>query len=363
MIILFTYILFYVFFFGGIVFLGFSRLDAKRRSKNPQNPRVHLEQITVIVPFRDESSRIQTLLDSINNSKKLPARFIFVDDHSNDDSADVIFANLSISNYDIITNSKEGKKSAIRTAMKMVETDFVLTMDADVWFDENYFEGLKNLEAKDMLILPVVMYGKGVKSLFEMDVLLANAFNVGISGIYRPVIASGANLLFRKKEFDEVDSFSKHEYIASGDDVFLLNDFRNANKYLEVSIDSNNSVNTQAPNSWNEFFMQRLRWIAKTTKVKDSLSTVLAVIQFLFSISFYVIFFGFMFSQEYRLVIFFFGIKTMLDIMFFAPYFVRIGKGNRLLFFPIYEVFFPVYSLMLMVGMVAGKLSWKGRKV
>lgn len=364
MMTMLTYFLCYVFFFGGFVFLGFSRLDAKRRNKNPKSPRISLDEITVIVPFRDETSSIGTLIQSINQSHSLPARFIFVDDHSNDDTADVIYRFIEKARYDIITNKGIGKKAAIRSAISLVETKYVLTMDADVWFETSYFTSLTELEAKDLLVLPVVMHGKGAKSFFELDVLLANALNAGISGVARPFMASGANLLFQKDVFQQIDSYENHKHIPSGDDAFLLSDFVLHKKFIELSNDPRHQVNTAVPDTWKALLSQRIRWVGKTTKVKDQLATVVGLIQFIFSMLFYIILISLIFYwQVYQLAIFFFAIKTLLDLVFFSPYFSRFNKANRLLLFPIYELLFPIYSLVILGGMIFGKWSWKGRRI
>ena len=94
---------------------------------------------------------------------------------------------------------------------------------------ENYFEKLEKLSPADLYILPAVLISKRwYGHFFEVDLLLVNALNTGLSGLKRPIIASGANLLVRKSAFEQYDCYETHAHIPSGDDIYLLRDFRSA---------------------------------------------------------------------------------------------------------------------------------------
>ena len=63
-------------FFGGIVFFGGELARVKGRKKENL---ISLDQVTVLVPFRNEEKRIGKLLSSIRNSKRLQQQIIFID--------------------------------------------------------------------------------------------------------------------------------------------------------------------------------------------------------------------------------------------------------------------------------------------
>ena len=73
---------------GALVFLGWFRQQVKE--KKAKNARVLLEEITLIIPFRDEAHRLEGLLSSIVSSERQVNSYIFVNDHSSDDSATLI---------------------------------------------------------------------------------------------------------------------------------------------------------------------------------------------------------------------------------------------------------------------------------
>ena len=55
------------------------------------------------------------------------------------------------------------------------------------------------------------------------------------SGNLNPIVASGANLLFNKEIFLEIDSIESHIDTSSGDDAFLLQDFKLNDQKIELA--------------------------------------------------------------------------------------------------------------------------------
>ena len=47
--------------------------------------KINCEDLTVLIPFRNEQENLSMLLKNINELKKVPSRFIFINDHSDDD--------------------------------------------------------------------------------------------------------------------------------------------------------------------------------------------------------------------------------------------------------------------------------------
>ena len=213
-----------------------------------------------------------------------------------------------------------------------------------------------------MYILPVVFNAKNwLESLFELDPLLVNAANCGISGWNRPILASGANLMFSRTAFQELDNFARHKHIASGDDMYALRDFREGGAEIRLITGSALAVSTETPQSVKEFFHQRLRWIAKTGDVKDALSTLLAIFQVLVTCTFLGLLLFSAFQLEWKSFWAIVGLKTSVDLVQFFPYFFRVKRLRILLFIPFYEVLFPIYSLSILIAVLFVKPIWKGR--
>ena len=336
----------------------------KERTYLQKGNKLKLAEITVLIPFRNEEKRITDLLESILKSSVLPSKFLFIDDHSSDKSVAKIYATLRDFPFEILTvpEGEFGKKKALRIGIEAVETPFFLTLDADVAFAENFFEQFEKLTLTDLYILPAFLISKRwFEYFFEVDLLLVNALNTGLSGLKRPIIASGANLLVRKSSFEQYDCYETHAHIPSGDDIYLLRDFRNANAEVRVCTIPTFQVTTETPQSFSEFIHQRLRWVAKTGNVRDHLSTFLALVQFLLTIGFFSILIYLLFNSKFELALITFAFKVLVEMLSFLPFFYRFKRMKAWFLLPIYQFLFPFYNLLILVLIPFFKPIWKGR--
>lgn len=352
---------------GSFILLGYV-LQLRNESKcySTEKKNIDLTDLVVIIPFRNEASRIESLIDSINQLKTYPKSFLFINDHSTDDTISKISRlNKSIP-YEILDlpDSIQGKKSAIQFGVKYLKTNYNLTWDADISFSKNYFNEIERLPQKDLYILPVVMKGQNLSQLFyESDHAVANAINTSLSGLFRPFLASGANLLFKQESYLNHHQLDRHIHIASGDDLFLLNDLRKSKRDILLITNWQLAVSTPSPPTFKEFIEQRLRWISKGNKVGDQLSNSLAIISLLFNVFFYSIYLYLAYKNLWSLLIFIFCCKTIIDQIVYAPYFIKIKRFFTWLLLPVFSIIYPVYLLILLFLLFSYKTSWKDRKI
>ena len=347
---------------GSLLLIGWLR--QQRKERNGMNGNISLDNITVIIPFRNEAERLSGLINSILSSSQHVKQFIFINDHSTDNSSAIIQERLAGLPFLLVDLPLEltGKKQAIKFGIKQANTAFILTLDADVSFNNHYFEALTKLKLADLYVLPVTMTPiKFWQHFLEFDLIILQALNAGVSGWFRPIVASGANLLFSKSCYDACSRLDLHEHISSGDDVYLLRDFRMAKKRIFLSTDLAVQVETEAPPSLGEFLHQRLRWIAKSGNVNDVLANSIAISQGIISVVFFGILIYFFISTNYSLLALFFTAKYLLDVIFFAPSFTRNRRAYSLLFLPFYQLFFPFYYLFLLMLLPFFSPKWKGR--
>ena len=186
-----SYVLFYV-------ILNIGWYGTQQKSLMKSESKINCEDLTVVIPFRNEVENLSILLKNINELKKTPSRFIFIDDHS-DDNWKNLFENQNNISIDVYSlgKDKQGKKEAIWEGVNHAETKYVLCWDADVCFKADYFEELQELQAADLIILPVHFKSNNlVQALGEIDFYLANFVNQASAYWLRPVMCNGANLLF-----------------------------------------------------------------------------------------------------------------------------------------------------------------------
>lgn len=320
-----------------------------------------IAEISVIIPFRNEAENLPQLIQSLNQLLIFPREIIWVNDHSEDDFA-TCFQQLSVpfkTSTIHLASGDEGKKTAIRAGISDAQGKYILTWDADIVVSKNYFRQLAQTPLTDFLVLPVSMPGKTISQFFfELDFQYLNALNVAISGHLKPIAASGANLLFNKEIFEEIDSFEDHADVASGDDVFLLQDFKRNKKEIELALHPDLQAKTQAPQTWDAFFQQRLRWIGKSRKVGDKVANYLGVIGMVYHVGFWLMFFT---DASWKQLLILTVVKMTLDATLLLPYLFILKRAWVGFFLPLFSLLYPIYMLMIVVMTMFYEPEWKGR--
>lgn len=162
---------------------------------------LNLEELCLVVPFKNEKSNLVRFSNWINSQDVLPNEIILVNDHSDDLSIQdlkVLFRDIDLVRFIDLSQEDKGKKAAIRKAIELSNSDYILTMDADVIPSDRYFETINNLEVQDMNILPVIMTFESSKAFTRFaayEYNLLHSLNFLLSR-YFVLTASGANLLF-----------------------------------------------------------------------------------------------------------------------------------------------------------------------
>ncbi len=355
--------IYFVIFFALLLFYLFGFWVRWQWNQNFQEQKngYDVGQISVIIPFRNECENLPTLIQSINQLKDFSKEIIFVNDHS-EDQFEKCFEELDIPIPFTILHLKaphEGKKTALRLGIANALGDFILTWDADIRISPNYFQSLSTIPQSDLLILPVSMPGKNFQAyFFELDYQYLNALNTGISGNLKPVVASGANLLFNKVVFLEIDSIQNHVNIPSGDDVFLLQDFKSNNQTIELAFKKDLIVETNPPGNWNEFFQQRLRWIGKSSKVSDRSANIIGVLGMIYHLGFWMLW---MTDASWNQIWWITLLKIGLDALVFLPYLIILRRKRIVFFVPIFSIVYPIYLLLILVTTLFYEPEWKGR--
>ena len=332
----------------------FKRQEIKKADKK------NAASISVIVPFRNEVGNLKSLVESINGLSAHAEEYIFVNDHSEDESL-LELENLSVPFTVLELKSESGKKKAIAFGVENAQSKFILTWDADVVVPPDYFEELRKNPWSDLVILPVKMLGSDfIPGFFAMDYQLQTQANVSLAGFYRPITASGANLLFKKSVFLEVQTFRKDGSVSSGDDQFLLKACRKSGKEITLLTNQNVRVETSAPESIRDGMEQRWRWLGKSRFVQDHFASVFGLLTFLIQMSYYSFAWYQLIIGDYGATIVMILIKGELDA-FLSTYKFQ-EQFNTLNVF-LYQVIYPFYMIALLFGAFTTTLTWKGRKI
>lgn len=334
-------------------FLGWRRNQSKNQSQLGET--YQASTISVIIPFRNEAQNIPTLVESIKKLTIQPLEFIWVNDHSEDNSIQLL-SNLP-NNHSVISllDEAQGKKTAIRKGLEIAKGSHILTWDADIIIPTDYFNALEQTHIFELSILPVRMKGNTfLEVLYELDYYFLNALNVGLTGYSTPIVASGANLLFNKASFLAIDSFKNHQHIASGDDHFLLHDFKRAKKSIQTVTHSTLVVETKTPTSFKDFLQQRLRWISKSKHIVDNTTTWVSVLGIIYTLGFVTL----LFTNHWNEILI---IKLLVDFLIFIPYLGIVQRLKISWTLPFFTLLYPLYFVTIGVLVGFTKPIWKNR--
>jgi glycosyltransferase involved in cell wall biosynthesis len=358
---------------GFFVFLGifsvilFASAVRTRRLHYLSTPnRDSAASISVIIPFRNEKGNLPHLIKSILEQSSYPHQIVFVDDHSDDEGIQLLeraFNGLSHISIFTLPPGYIGKKQAINLGVVHATGNYCLTLDADVIFQRDYFQSLSESVCADMLISPVVMNSTSVwSSLFAFEYMMFNAFNFMFSSLYINS-ASGANLLFSRKKYLELNTLKSHDFLSSGDDHFLLRDFQNADLNIKVTNEPTIAVQTKSAENWGEYFNQRIRWFSKTKSRSNIKEVTLGFVLTMYLIGSYVVSVYFLFQNEFSLLFGIIGVRFLIDLFVFSFYTSRLVKLNLFIWYPIYFGVYPFIFAFVLLGSLLYSPTWKGRPV
>jgi glycosyltransferase involved in cell wall biosynthesis len=100
-------------------------------------------KVTVLIPFYNPGAYIIEALDSVFGQTYQDWQLILVDDASTDNSASMIEDYLKDPRVKLIKHSENrGQSKSMNTGLKLVETPFVIQLDADDWFYPHTLEVL-----------------------------------------------------------------------------------------------------------------------------------------------------------------------------------------------------------------------------
>lgn len=324
--------------------------------------------MSIVVPFRNESLRISSLLDSFDHQQDVSIinEIIFVDDHSEDKSCEIIANWIQSSNLDcklFQLESDYGKKQAINLGVNSATGKYILSFDSDISFDSLFFNKLndKILFDKGLYIFSVIENSGILLSQLESNIL--SVINSGMANLKCPVLANGACLLYEKNTFLKINPFLNNYNISSGDDLFILQSFKNNNVSFSTISPFENLVKTVGPETFKEYFSRSFRWSSKMPNLSLSFTkffgSVVLLVNFLTIAISIMIFISFS-----KWMVIFLLSKFFIDLLLSlisAYYF----KNTKLFLFSF--PMFILYPICILINtfliLFNYPIYWKGRRV
>ncbi len=328
-------------------------------------------KVSLLIPFRNEAT---VAADLINEFRKLPnpdLEIVLIDDQSEDESFTLFEEySLSDSRVMVLKSTGVGKKAALEFGVKMAHGEIILCTDSDCKFPSKWVEKMAApFEDPQVQLVegPVISEVKkpGFFPRFQQiewsSILLLTQY---FFWIQKPLMCSGANLAYRKSAFDRVKGYQGNSHFLSGDDEFLLKKIhstfgKGSSLYLPFR---QNLVLTRAQGGLKELLNQRVRWAGKWKSHRSffhagtALFMVLAQLVWLESI--------YIFAQHRLTLVFFvwiWAMKVFSEKLALGKVLKSLELKTASLDFFLAAFFHPIYVLMVSLGTVFGKFTWKGR--
>ena len=335
------------------------------------------EFISIIIPFRNESNKILKNLKSIETQNYPIEKYevIYIDDFSDDDSVSKLnsaIVNNNISLFSMVESNLERahKKQAIEYGLSKAKGSIILFTDADCINPSNWISTMvAGFEDNTALISGPVAF-KDSDNLFARLQALEFAglilSGAGLIGNKTPMIASSANLAFRKSVFDEVGGYKDLMNLSSGDDELLMQKIAYKTNYDVKFCLSNDALVITDPNkSVEEFNQQRKRWASKGLYYENKTIIIQLLIIFLFFVGLVVlpilgIIVDFKFFQIFAAS---FIVKIIIEYSVLQKGIGVVIKKIPLPLFLLAEILHIPYIIYSAISGVFGNFTWKNREL
>lgn len=338
-------VLFYLLSIVFAIQLIFGLLYSYRANRSVAPDSNRIDCISIIIPVCNEEKRIVPLIWALNNQREGQARIevIFVDDYSTDATVKILNETVKVPFRIISNQGKKGKKFALHQGIQVAAFDFILTLDADVYFDSYFFINVLDCPPADLIILPVEMNGE---SLFQVLNAIEFVWLQKLTfGAKQPILCNGANLLFRKSSYFSAYELRNDFDLASGDDVFLLDAMLGQGKLITRLSSPTLAIQTPAPETWEALLNQRKRWGGKTSRLKNIKVSGFAIFLVTVEISFLItLILGFFNPIFFALI----ALKFLTE--FALVYSSNLSRGSNFMAATIvHQVWYPVYLAVLLM--------------
>jgi cellulose synthase/poly-beta-1,6-N-acetylglucosamine synthase-like glycosyltransferase len=355
----------------------FSIFSGLKKLKPSQPNQIPKEFVSIIIPFRNESENIISNFKSIigQNLPKENYEVIYVDDNSSDNSFQILRDYPKPKNIQLLSLPKEyspnaHKKRAIRYGIENSTGEIIITTDADCLYSKNWLSSmLSNFDDETGFVSGPVefldddsMFSKLQKLEFAGLVITG----AGLIGSRRPTICNAANIVYRKKAYDEVNGFYDQMDLSSGDDELLMQKIAKDTEYkVKFSLITESIVKTSASKNINEFYHQRKRWASKGLFYKNIRLIITLILIYLFYLGLVIQPFLVLFISSS--FIYTFGLSLVIKLV--LEYLILL-KGKKILFsklslksFLFAEFLQVPYIIIAGISGIFGNLEWKERKI
>lgn len=320
----------------------------------------------MIIAAKNEAKYLSDCLQRIIDQNYPNYEVIIINDHSTDDTLTVARDFEQAHEFvHVFDNDGDGKKSAIKTGIHQAKNEFLLFTDADCQPVSDHWIGemTRCFDQETSIVLgysPYKFKKRPGNFLQQYETLLTACLYISAARLYKPYMAVGRNLAYRRSLFMASDQFGSHLDLLSGDDDLFVQQMGTQNN-TKVCLSPRSFVRSEPTDGLQELFKQKRRHISTASSYQKGHQFLLA----LFHIARFATLSGFLaliilgdhpIQALIGLLIYF----ILLQIAYILPA-KRLMAQKINWYVPILEVLLLVFQLILAIDrLINGKnINWK----
>jgi len=346
-----------------ILFCGMRRQRYGRFSGQPL--------ISVLIAARNEEKHLPACLGSLLRSPYPADRFeiIVIDDRSTDGTRELAenfarqYPQVRVIALRQRLENMSGKASALCQGLAHARGEIILMTDADCeappsWIPQmaGYFTPEVGLAGGFTLLSSRDKKSSLFARLQTLDWMYLLAVGAGANGLGKPLSIIGNNFAFRRAAYDAVGGYQKIGFSII-EDFALMRAIAGQTAWRVIfPIDPQLAITSAPAQSWREFYEQRQRWAAggKEAGIMTKLVMAIAFFGHLACLAAWVI--------SFQLALVCLMILMSADFLLLWQSARRLGRKDLLLVFPVFEVYFFLYSFLFAPAvLLPTTVRWKGR--
>jgi cellulose synthase/poly-beta-1,6-N-acetylglucosamine synthase-like glycosyltransferase len=264
---------------------------------------------------------------------------------------------------DVTDKNLKGKANAIDSAIKIATGDVILMTDADCivspgWVSETvgyYKEDIQMVCGFTKINYKHSFFAK----LQALDWIYLQSLASCSSGIGKILSCIGNNLSFTKNVYREIGGYEKISFSVT-EDLAIMRRIDSDEKYKVIyPVNPDCAVTTDECKTIKELYNQKKRWFKGGLGI-NFLGWILGFELYAVNL---ILLFGFIFFDFYFYAILVL-IKIISELFIILPVYFKLKYKNLLIYFPIFQVYFSIYGLLLpFTILINPKINWKERKL
>ncbi len=325
-------------------------------------------KVSIVVPARNEELNLRVLLTSIQNQNCKPFEIIVMNDHSEDRTSSVALElDAKVFNVPALPEGWNGKPFACFQGAKHATGDYLLFVDADVFFEANGLEKIMTLPRKYDGVWSICPFHR-IEKFYEEFSSVFNLMMVVGTGAFsfwnkNKARLTGQAFLISKKNYDLVGG---HEVVKNRVlENFFLTDFFHRLGISTFNMGGRGAISmrmfpdglSSLVSSWKKGFV--------TGATKTPAVLMLLIVAWISAgFSTFIFLTRALVDQSTANVSF--GILYLMFVLQIRWMYRNIGTFSWIsaFFYPVFFVFFMgLFFYSMIVKMLGQKTAWKGRHV